>query len=109
MKITYKLNKDIVARTAANLVFNLSEIKSIHIAKGNTCFNGKSLVGILSNNLLSGDIIKNRRIGIFLANQFSYMKKVFSYNYRSYRSPIFCKESRRERIALSGVMQRFFS
>ena len=57
MKITYKLNKDIVARTAANLVFNLSEIKSIHIAKGNTCFNGKSLVGILSNNLLSGDII----------------------------------------------------
>lgn len=57
MKITYKLNKDIVARTAANLVFNLSETKSIHIAKGNTCFNGKSLVGILSNNLLSGDII----------------------------------------------------
>ena len=57
MKITYKLNKDIVARTAANLVFNLSEIKSIHIAKGNTCFNGKSWVGILSNNLLSGDII----------------------------------------------------
>ena len=57
MKITYKLNKDIVARMAANLVFNLSEIKSIHIAKGNTCFNGKSLVGILSNNLLSGDII----------------------------------------------------
>ena len=57
MKITYKLNKDIVARTAANLVFNLSEIKSIHIVKGNTCFNGKSLVGILSNNLLSGDII----------------------------------------------------
>ena len=57
MKITYKLNKDIVARTAANLVFNLSEIKSIHIAKGNTCFNGKSLVGILSNNLLSGDIL----------------------------------------------------
>ena len=57
MRITYKLNKDIVARTAANLVFNLSEIKSIHIAKGNTCFNGKSLVGILSNNLLSGDII----------------------------------------------------
>lgn len=57
MKIIYKLNKDIVARTAANLVFNLSEIKSIHIAKGNTCFNGKSLVGILSNNLLSGDII----------------------------------------------------
>ena len=57
MKITYKLNKDIVARTAANLVFNLSEIKSIHITKGNTCFNGKSLVGILSNNLLSGDII----------------------------------------------------
>lgn len=57
MKITYKLNKDIIARTAANLVFNLSEIKSIHIAKGNTCFNGKSLVGILSNNLLSGDTI----------------------------------------------------
>ena len=57
MKITYKLNKDIVARTAANLVFNLSEIKSIHIAKGNTCFNGKSLVGILSNKLLSGDIM----------------------------------------------------
>lgn len=57
MKITYKLNKDIIARTAANLVFNLSEIKSIHIAKRNTCLNGKSLVGILSNNLLSGDII----------------------------------------------------
>lgn len=30
---------------------------------------------------LSGDIIKNRRVGIFLANQFFYMRKVFSYNY----------------------------
>ena len=57
MRLKYKLAKNITERTAANLVFNLSDIKSIHIIKNNKCFNGKSLVGILSNYLYKDDII----------------------------------------------------
>lgn len=57
MSIKYKLTKDVIARTAANLVFELHDIKSIHIVKNNICFNGKSLVGILSNDLRINNII----------------------------------------------------
>lgn len=56
MSITYRLKRDIVSRIAANLVFDISEAKSVHI-KNERCFNGKSLIGILSNSLRFNDII----------------------------------------------------
>lgn len=57
MSITYRLKRDIVSRIAANLVFDISEAKSVHIIKDERCFNGKSLIGILSNRLRFNDII----------------------------------------------------
>lgn len=57
MSIKYRLKRDIVSRTAANLVFEISEAKSVHIIKNDRCFNGKSLIGILSNHLRFDDII----------------------------------------------------
>lgn len=57
MSITYRLKRDIVSRTAANLVFGISEAKSVYIIKNERCFNGKSLIGILSNSLRFNDII----------------------------------------------------
>lgn len=57
MKITYKLKKDIVARIAANLAFELSNTKATYILKDNQCLNGKSLIGILSGKMMYGDII----------------------------------------------------
>lgn len=57
MSITYRLKRDIVSRTAANLVFDISEAKSVYIIKEDRCFNGKSLIGILSNKLYFNDII----------------------------------------------------
>ena len=56
--ITYRLNKQIIGRTAANLVFELSKTKGVRIIKGDRCFNGKSLIGILANNLKEDDVIK---------------------------------------------------
>lgn len=59
MIIEYRLNKNIVSRVAIQLNFLLNTIKdSIFIIKDNRCFNGKSLVGILANNLKNNDIIK---------------------------------------------------
>ena len=57
MTIKYELNKDIVARVATQLNFSLNTIKdSIFIIKNERCFNGKSLIGILANNLKKGEI-----------------------------------------------------
>lgn len=59
MTIKYELNKDIVARVATQLNFSLNTIKdSIFIIKNERCFNGKSLIGILANNLKKGEIIE---------------------------------------------------
>lgn len=59
MELTYIIEKDIVARQAANLVFNLQEISDdIHIGKNNKCVSGKSLVGILQSGLRYGDKVK---------------------------------------------------
>ena len=59
MIIKYKLNKNVVNRTAIQLNFSLNTIKnSIFIIKNDRCFNGKSLIGILANNLKNNDIIK---------------------------------------------------
>jgi len=57
MTIKYRLKRDIVSRIAANLVFDISKAKSVHIIKENRCFNGKFLIGILSNKLYFNDII----------------------------------------------------
>lgn len=59
MIVTYKLNKDIVKRTAIQLNFSLNTIKdSVFIIKNEKCFNGKSLIGILANDLKCNDIIR---------------------------------------------------
>lgn len=58
MSLSYKLNTDIVARTAANLSWSLNQLhSSIYINNKNCSINGKSLVGILTANMKYGDII----------------------------------------------------
>jgi phosphotransferase system HPr-like phosphotransfer protein len=47
--IKYKLNKDIIARTAANFVWELNNCESsIYVINNNRKINGKSLIGVLS-------------------------------------------------------------
>lgn len=49
MKLQYKLNRDVVARTATMLNWDLNQLhSSIHIQSGERVINGKSLIGILS-------------------------------------------------------------
>ena len=58
MTITYKLYKDIVARTAVQLNWNLKQVRSsIRIIHGDRIVNGKSLIGIMSANMRFNDII----------------------------------------------------
>lgn len=75
MSITYRLKKDIVSRIAANLIFDISKVKTMYIIKGDRCFNGKSLVGILSNNLRFNDIIT---IKVDESDDMKIIEKVFS-------------------------------
>lgn len=75
MSITYRLKKDIVSRIAANLIFDISKVKTMYIIKGDRCFNGKSLVGILSNNLRFNDIIT---IKVDESDDMEIIEKVFS-------------------------------
>jgi phosphotransferase system HPr-like phosphotransfer protein len=58
MTLTYRLDRDIVARTAAQLNWNLKQVRSsIRISNNGTMINGKSLVGILSGHMRFNDII----------------------------------------------------
>lgn len=58
MKLQYKLNRDVVARTATMLNWNLNQLhSSIHIQSNDRVINGKSLLGILSAQYKMGDII----------------------------------------------------
>lgn len=58
MKILYKLNKNIEARVASMLAWDLSQLhSSIHIQLEDRTINGKSLIGILSAQYKAGDII----------------------------------------------------
>lgn len=58
MTLKYKLYKDIVARTAAQLNWNLKQVRSsIRITSHDTIINGKSLVGILSAQMRFNDEI----------------------------------------------------
>lgn len=59
MELTYKLKRDIVARVAANLSWDLSQLhSSIHISKKDRIINGKSLIGVLVLDMRLGDEIK---------------------------------------------------
>lgn len=58
MTLIYCLDRDIVARTAAQLNWNLKQVRSsIRISNNGTIINGKSLVGILSGHMRFNDII----------------------------------------------------
>lgn len=58
MKLQYKLNRDVVARTATMLNWDLSQLhSSIHIQSNDRVINGKSLLGILSAQYKMGDVI----------------------------------------------------
>ena len=58
MKLQYKLNRDVVARTATMLNWNLNQLhSSIHIQSNDRVINGKSLLGILSAQYKMGDVI----------------------------------------------------
>lgn len=60
MHITYKLNKDLIGRTAIQLNWNLVKlIGQIYIlTQDNRLVNGKSLVGLLSGGFKKNDIIQ---------------------------------------------------
>ena len=58
MKLIYKLKRDVVARTAAMLSWDLGQLHStIHIQSNDRIINGKSLIGVLSGQYRIGDII----------------------------------------------------
>lgn len=58
MKISYKLDKNIEARVASMLAWDLSQLhSSVHIQLEDRVINGKSLIGILSAQYKAGDII----------------------------------------------------
>lgn len=58
MKLQYKLNKDVVARTATMLSWDLSRLhSSIHLQSNDRIINGKSLIGVLSAQFKMNDII----------------------------------------------------
>ena len=58
MKLQYKLNRDVVARTATMLNWDLNQLhSSIHIQSNDRVINGKSLLGILSAQYKMGDIV----------------------------------------------------
>ena len=57
--LNYKINKDLVGRTAAQLNWNLSKLSSslYIITKEKRMVNGKSLVGLLQGNIRKGDSV----------------------------------------------------
>lgn len=54
----YKLNKDIIGRTAAQLSWQLNQVDTVVNVVSNRLVNGKSLVGLLSAELKAGQEIK---------------------------------------------------
>ena len=60
MNFQYKLNKNLLGRNAAELVFALNQLRSgvaIYRKDAISCINAKSLVGILSGYYKIGDVI----------------------------------------------------
>lgn len=59
MELIYKLKQDVIARIAANLSWDLSQLhSSVHISKTDRVINGKSLIGVLTLDMRMGDEIK---------------------------------------------------
>lgn len=60
INVTYKLNKNIVARTANTLNWNLKNLQSsiYIIGESGRKVNAKSLIGLLSGSFKSGETIK---------------------------------------------------
>ena len=77
MICAYKLNKNLLERNAANLVFLLKEINSsIFLYRENERrVNGKSLIGILSSRFIQGETIK---ILIDNSEELSRIKEIFN-------------------------------
>ena len=65
MTFTYRLDKDIVARTAAQLNWQLKQLPcTINIKNSDRIINGKSLVGILSAHMRLNDVIEITTDGV---------------------------------------------
>ena len=60
MNFQYKLNKHLLGRNAAQLIFEINQVHggvSIYRKDATTCVNAKSLVGVLSGYYKIGDVI----------------------------------------------------
>lgn len=57
--LNYRINTDLVGRTAAQLNWNLNKLSSslYIITKEKRMVNGKSLVGLLQGNIHKGDLV----------------------------------------------------
>lgn len=75
MTITYKLKKELVARAAVQLNWELKELNSEVSIVGARVINAKSLVGILSGDFHKGDIIK---VNFSLSTDRENIEKIFS-------------------------------
>lgn len=65
MTFKYLLDKDIVARTAAQLSWQLKNLPcSVNIRNSDRIINGKSLVGILSAHMRLNDVIEITTDGV---------------------------------------------
>ena len=58
MTVIYKLNKDLIARAAMQLNWELKDVKSEVEIVGARQINAKSLIGILSGNFCKNDKVK---------------------------------------------------
>lgn len=77
MNFSYKLNKNLLARNAAQLVFSLNEVNSTITLrrKDSNCVNGKSLVGVLSGHFLYDEIVT---VFIDTVEELSRVKEIFN-------------------------------
>lgn len=77
MNFSYKLNKNLLARNAAQLVFALSEVNSTVTLrrKDSNSVNGKSLVGVLSGHFLYDEIVT---VFIDTVEELSRVKEIFN-------------------------------
>lgn len=60
MNFQYRLNKHLLGRNAAQLIFEINQVHggvSIYRKDATTCVNAKSLVGVLSGYYKIGDVI----------------------------------------------------
>lgn len=78
MNFQYKLDKNLLGRNAAQLVFEMNELHTgiaIYRKEATTCINAKSLVGVLSGYYKMGDIIT---IYVDDVEELSRVKEIFN-------------------------------